>query len=120
MEKALTAIVIGVLGFAVTGTTFTADWQKGVVVSAHAKGHRSLDDRAIYACARSMVSRMFPGIKRIRVFTRPAHGDYEMAVLLKAADARTNRPLGSAKCLVSPMAQVELLRPGVKELPPGT
>jgi hypothetical protein len=94
-----------------------------VVVSAHGKLHgASLDDRAVYACARSMIRTLLPAHQRIRVFT-PADtqvfGDidddvlpgYEMSALLRATDVGTGETLPTGQCDVTPAAKVVSLRP---------
>lgn len=125
-------IAIVVLGFATATTALAADdWSEGVIVSATGEPPtQSKEDRAVYACARAMMHDMFPQAKRIRVATNSpdrqvfnASADsalpgVQMAVLLKATDPDTGKPLGSAECDVSPDAKVQSLKPGVRDLPP--
>jgi hypothetical protein len=113
------SVVAGVLALAVASAALAGDpLDESVIVSAHG-GVRgtTLDDRAIYACARSMTRRMFPDAERVLVSTSPDNqvfGDvddnvlpgYQMSILLKAADADTGKTLGTAECDVTPDAKV--------------
>ena len=89
-------VAIAFIAVAAATTARAADdWSKGVIVSADREPDtRSKDDRAIYACARTMMHEMFPEATRIR------------------------KPLGTAECDVSRDATVQSLKPGVKDLPP--
>jgi hypothetical protein len=128
MDKSI--LLIGILTLSTVSTAFAINpTDGGVIVSSHRRG-QSLDDRAIYACARTMVTRMFPGKEPIRVyastggeqvfddFTDDTLLGYQMAVLLTATDAKTGALLGTAECDVAPTAQVVALKPGVKDLSP--
>lgn len=125
-------IALAVLAFAAASTALAADdWSKGVIVSADRQPDaRDKEDRAVYACARTMMHEMFPEAARIRVVTNPgdrqvfntsadsALPGVQMAVLLTATDPDTGKPLGTAECDVSPDAKVQALKPGVKDLAP--
>ena len=125
-----TAIVI--LGFAAATAAYAADdWSQGVIVSANGEPRiQTKEDRAIYACAQAMMREMFPEARRIRVATNSrdtqafnpsadsALPGVQMAVLLRATDPDSGKPLGTAECDVSPDARVQSLKPGVKNLPP--
>jgi hypothetical protein len=102
-----------------------------VIVTAPGSGRpESLDDQAIYACARTMVTRMFPGATKLRVVADAGpsvFGDtdddampgYEMAMLLKASPAHSDRTLGMAVCDVTPDAHVVSLMKTTRDvLPP--
>jgi len=132
MNKCLAAVLAGVLAFVIGSAALAVNkWDEGVIVSAntHVRG-LSRDDQAIYACARSMMKTMFPGVKRIQVFVpggqQQVFNDsvddsmpgYRMAVLLSAASVASGKTLGTAECDVSPNARVLALRPGAKALAP--
>ncbi len=129
MDRA--AVLTGMLTLAAASAVLASDkWEEGVVVRAHGSvPGGSLDDRAIFACAKSMMRTMFPGAKQVRVFT--ASGEqifsdaddnvlpgYEMSVSLKATDLKTGKTLGTAECDVTPAAKVTSLRPGARVLQP--
>ncbi|HUN75329.1 MAG TPA: hypothetical protein VMU40_12525 [Steroidobacteraceae bacterium] len=132
MNRWLTAVSAGVLVLALGSSALAVpERDQGVIVRANTQAHAGTrDDRAIDACARSMLRTMFPGRELIRVrIPRGApqiFGDsdddgmpgYQMAVLLEASDPASGRALGSAECDVSPSARVISLRPGAKELIP--
>jgi hypothetical protein len=136
MEPLRAAKRAAIAGFALTiATTALAadDWSQGVVISAEGQPRiQSKDDRAIYACAQTMMREMFPDARRIRVVTNPrdrqvfnssadsALPGVQMAVLLKASDPDSGKLLGTAECDVSPDSKVQSLKPGVKDLPLGT
>jgi hypothetical protein len=122
MDRA--AVVIGILALAGASAALAGErWDEGVVVSAHGKLHgASLGDRAVYACARSMLRELLPGYQRIRVFTASdaqVFGDidddvppgYEMSVLLKVTDVGTGETLGTAEYEVTLAAKVVSLQP---------
>ena len=106
------------------------DWSQGVIVRANTEPDmKSKDDRAIYACAQTMMHEMFPQATRIRVVTNSggkqvfnaaadsALPGVQMSVILQATDPDTGKSLGTAQCDVSPDAKVRSLKPGVKDLP---
>lgn len=125
-------VAIVILGFAAAATAHAADdWSQGVIVSATGEPRtQSKEDRAIYACAQTMMRQMFPDATHIRVVANPRDSEVfnssadsalpgvQMAVLLQATDPETRKPLGTAECDVSPNAKVTSLKPGVKALPP--
>jgi hypothetical protein len=127
MNRSLAILTMGCLGALVAASTSFAETDRITIVTGHYRG-LSADDRAIDACAKTMVARMFPGTERIRVNTNDrgheVFGDpddnalpgFEMAVLLTATDAKTGAFLGTAECDVTPNAKVTELRPGAKDL----
>jgi hypothetical protein len=133
--ETLTAATRGALVILALATATAAlagdDWSQGVIVSANAEPRTaSKEDRAIYACARSMMHEMFPQATHIRVVANSRDSQVfnsaadsalpgvQMAVLLQASDPDNGKPLGTAECDVSPDAKVNSLKPGVKNLPP--
>jgi len=132
MNTCLTAVSAGVLMLALGSSALAVpERDPGVIVSANTQARGATrDDRAIDACARSMLRTMFPGRELIRVRiprgSPQIFGDsdddsmpgYQMAVLLEASDPANGRALGSAECDVSPSARVIWLRPGATELIP--
>jgi hypothetical protein len=132
MDRFSVGAAVAIVSLAAGSTALAVDWSEGVVVSAHkpVRGG-SLDDRAVYACARSMMDTMFPGKDSIRVYTNPGDNQVfdnsvdsslpgvRMSVLLKATDAATGETLGTAECDVSRDAKVQSLKPDATDLPPG-
>lgn len=125
-------VIIAILSLASATVALAADdWSQGVIVSAKGEPRtQSREDRAIYACAQTMMRQMFPDATHIRVVANPRDSNVfnssadsalpgvQMAVLLQAADPETGKTLGTAECDVSPDAKVSSLKPGVKDLPP--
>ena len=134
MSKAIAAVFGSVVALSGASLAVAAsesmDWNEGVIVSANGEPRGSLDDRAIYSCARSMMHRMFPDAQQLRVRVDPNGGQVfggtddstlpgvQMTVQLQASAPDTGQTLGSAVCIVSRDGSVKSLDPGTKSLPP--